>query len=272
MFPRNGAEHMTPKEELELEISRFGTSQSADRQETMRSVSGPFFDLLGMFTLPGSELGEIVWSIFDDFQGILAVLSISDVLTALPDRPFAKYEIKPLIQLYFFEMQSIFDYIAVATCEVFSVDLNGNIFFSHRKKIINRLEESSVEIDRHMATLLKTCDLFEQLNEWRNCIAHRGQYVSLKLAGGALWFHLNDIQDVKAKYWQDIPTPFFEDGSDYVTLQPFVGFYTGRLLHYLHKWSVLIQKKQQLQASEGGINLPNTIMLEHAMKQACRLL
>jgi hypothetical protein len=263
---------LTAKDELAEELGRFQLTQTEIDNERLIGLTVPFFKLFNYYKQnPCRSFDDYIYSIADDFQGILSVLSIVKLLTKSPERKFSKIEVRSILQLFFFEVNSIFDFLLTAACIAFDVPVKETYHFSKREqRLISKLGTSDLEL--RMIALLNNCEIFEPINTWRNYIAHKGRFIDVVEIQGATAFKVIIPGAGEIERWNEIPREVFIQNR-FVDINVFIGLYAGRLLHYLNRWSELILERQNIDVTYGGYSsAPHLNLLEQAIRRAHQLL
>lgn len=258
----------------------FGTPQDTMHHQQMRSLHGPFIDLWGQAVNDinfDREVTNALIQMVDDLQSVCLVSSIIIKVMKDNDSAFLDFEMRALIELYFFEVQSIFDYIACATFAAYGKKYrssrrnrskNWKPGFAERSQILLTGAES-----KPMEFLLKGAPIFTPLNTWRNAIAHRGELIKVTRLAPDIGFYVMNVERRVVSHWEKIPSAFrVKPDEPSVWFGAFSGYYAGLLIDYLNDWASILIRKLNLKKGVHGFSGPQIALLERTIQAAVALL
>jgi hypothetical protein len=275
------------KQQLSVVLKTYFATNQTNMHE-IKGLIGPFADLVAENTnrqyIKASK--RAINHVAKDFQGMLYSIAICDRLTQENNStdPFmSTMTARALMQTFFLDVRSMFDYMLIATLIIFRSEIKKQSG-TFAKKLNRQLERTnfasflydlrSFKTDaigcfgRKLVNLWLGCKWFSRFNSWRNGLAHEGYFLAVNNDNPDL-FRLETMHGVFPLQRRLLPSKMFVPDNS-VSFASFSGLYAGLMLYLLNKWSEEIHIKAKLPVSSrayggrGGTACEKNI--KHALK------
>jgi hypothetical protein len=277
------------KEKLSFVLSHYFATNQTSLHE-LKGLTGPFIDLVAQETNRHytKACKKAINHAADDFQGIMCAMTICDGLTrneASDDLRLLALEARAVIQTFFFDVRSLFDYLLAATLVVFRREvklqtgpfakklkrqITRTNFAAFRKEIAEHKAEAISCFGRDLVKLWLGCTWFVKFNDWRNGLTHEGFFLAVNDNDRDL-FRIETLHGVYPLQRRFVPAKFFGT-EDAVSFSSFSGLYSGLMLQLLNEWSELIRVKGKLPVGKRAYGGRGGTVCERNIKQALKLL
>lgn len=277
------------KEKLFFALSKYFATNQTSLHE-LKGVTGPFIDLVAQQTNRNytKACKKAINHAADDFQSILCAMTICDGLTKKPasdDVRLLALEARAVIQTFFFDVRSIFDYLLAATLVVFRREVQLQTgpfakklkrqptrtnFAAFRKEIAEHKTEAISCFGPDLVKLWLGCTWFVKFNDWRNGLTHEGFFLAVNDDNRDL-FRIETLHGVYPLHRRFLPAKFFGQ-ENAVSFACFSGLYSGLMLHLLNEWSELIRVKSKLPIGKRAYGGRGGTVCERNIKQSLKLL
>jgi hypothetical protein len=259
----NGAEI---KAKLNAVLNAMATEQGS--LDEFKRPMGAFIDLVAESTQAEyTETSKLaIAHAADDFRGLLYAMQLFEQVLNRPapdDLLLRTMEARALIQVFFLDLRSIFDYLMMATLIMFSSNINQNgskAWKSMLQQMVNKahtpnfataraivLREPSDAIscfDPELVQIWIECGWFDEFNNWRNGITHEGVFVAVRNDEPEL-FLLETIKGNHLLEESSLPKQLFdEEGA--LSFRFFSGLLAGLMLNAVNSWAERLRLKANL--------------------------
>ncbi len=287
------------KEKLSFVLSKYFSTNQTSLYE-IKGLVGPFVDLVAQPTnkLYIKSSRKAITQAAEDFYGILTAMTICEsipkaenqaadaVLQTPPFDPIlVTMEVRALIQSFFFEIRSLFDYMLEATLIVFRGEIK-KLTGSFGKKLKQQIRRPNFAAFRHDVKEHKTeaigcfgkelvrlwlgCKWFVKFNEWRNGLMHGGFFLAVRRDNRDL-FRIETLHGVYPLHQRFLPAKMFGIENT-VSFAAFSGLYAGLMLHLVNAWSEQLRIRSKLPSGRRGYGGVGGTVCEKNVKLAVNIL